>query len=347
MALATRRRRRSFLGPIGTLVLIVVLGLLAWPQLTGREIPWLDNVVRAMGRGDRDVPDGLVAVPASGRAIAPYRSVRREDVWNAAENTLQVVYLSQETIDDRGILTSLGDIIGRVLAREKSSGYVFTEKDFLPEGVRPGITAGIPPGKRGYRIDPDQVSGLAGLERGDHFDLVATLPLDMRAVAGQEQTLGARVTGVWAERYRQRADMLSLLPRANVRVIVQDAVVVAPLTTRQVPYTANTLTQGQVQRNKIVNEMVVAVAPDEVATLSEQLAIEAQISCFPRSSHPAEPDDSTTPGLDADWTESLRSGFGGPGAGVWGGPDSPELRLVERMSGSVRSLSTVPVAGEN
>lgn len=344
MALATRRRRRSFLGPIGTLVLIVALGLLAWPQLTGQEIPWLENVVRAMGRGDKDVPEGRVAVPASGRAIAPYRSVRREDLWDAQENTLEVVYLSPETIDERGILTSFGDIVGRVMARDKQPGYVFTEDDFLPEGVRPGITAGIPPGKRGYRIDPDKVSGLAGLERGDHFDLVATLPLDMQA-AGQGQTLGARVTGVWAERYRQRADMLGMLPRANVRVIVQDAVVVAPLETRQVPYTANTLTQGQVQRNKIVNEMVIAVAPKEVATLSEQLAIEAQISCFPRSSHPEEPDDSATPGLEADWTESLQGGFGA--AGAFGGLDSTELKLVERMSGSVRSLATVPAAEEN
>ena len=342
MALATRRRRRSFLGPIGTVVLIVVLGLLAWPQLTGQEIPWMSRIVQAMGREDQGPPEGHIAVPASGRAVAAYQSVRREDLWNAQKNTLQVVYLPPETVEKSGILTSISDIVGRVMAREKSAGYVFTEKDFVAKGVRPGITAGIPPGKRGYRIDPDKVSGLAGLERGDHFDLVATMPLDMEAGQAANRDLEERLTGVWAERYRQRNDMMSMLPRANVRVIVQDAVVVAPMETRQVPYTANTLTQGQVQRNKIVNEMAIAIAPNEVAILSEQLAVDAEISCFPRSSHPEDPDESATPDLEASWADSV--GQGNQGFGQANGAGPTELKLVERLSGTTRSLTTVPVA---
>ena len=75
---------------------------------------------------------------------------------------------------------------------------------------------------------------------------------------------------------------------------------------------------------------------------SVDLAIEAQISCFPRSSHPAEPEGSATPGLEADWTDSIDDGFG-----AVGGLEATELKLVERLSGSVRSLSTVPAAAED
>ncbi len=137
-------------------------------------------------------------------------------------------------------------------------------------------------------------------------------------------------------------------------IIVQDGVVVAPLETRSMPYTANTLTQGAVQRNRTVNEMAIAIDPSEVAALTEQLAIGAVISCFPRSSHPDDPSGSPTPGLEVDrsggsaWLGSSRLGPLGsadPGGPAGSGAGMGGFHLVERLSGTERLLLPVPAAG--
>src|ERR1700681_3066398 len=57
------------------------------------------------------------------------------------------------------------------------------------------------------------------------------------------------------------------------------------------------LTSGLVLRTKPVQEIVIAIDPDEVAHLTEALAVGANVECVPRSGSPRDPKDSVTPEL--------------------------------------------------
>jgi hypothetical protein len=108
--------------------------------------------------------------------------------------------------------------------------------------------------------------------------------------------------------------------------------------------TQSTLTQGLVTRNRPVQELVVAVDPEEVARLTEALAVNAEIACVPRSGRPDDPVDSHTPDLQP-W-----SPFWGPSGS--GTPTSsplpttasqgPPLNMVERINGDKREMLAIP-----
>ena len=82
---------------------------------------------------------GKVPTYVSRAPISAYTQVKKEH--------LDIVYLPR--VPEVAITDAKG-IIGRVLSRDKSAGYVFTEGDFLPQGTKPGLVAGIPPGKRAF-----------------------------------------------------------------------------------------------------------------------------------------------------------------------------------------------------
>jgi hypothetical protein len=250
------------------------------------------------------------------------------------------------------MLTRFGDIWGRVLDHDKPAGFVFTERDFLPRGTREGIVAGIPAGKRAIRVEADKVEGLFGLRPGDRFDLVATLPIDTsRGGAGQAFNVG----GVYGQQMALQARLSNWQKQATVRVMVQNGVVVQPMTTRQVPVFSRTLTQGGITRMRPIQEIVIAVDPDEVAKLTEAIAVEAKISTVPRSGRPDDPVNSVTPDLQP------VSPFTGPGTApgpirtasastsdstqdaALGPPTAPAgFSMVETISGSKRELTAVP-----
>src|SRR5436190_5778332 len=120
---------------------------------------------------------GLIAVPTPATVIPAYTRVRRDHLWDRRNARLAVIYLPPRAVT-KEMLVNIGDIIGRVLDGDKEPGYVFTESDFLPRGTREGIGAGIPAGKRAIRISAERVDGLFGLNAGDRFDILATLPID-------------------------------------------------------------------------------------------------------------------------------------------------------------------------
>src|SRR5262245_27662449 len=125
-------------------------------------------------------PVGKVAVPISGRAIPAYTRISRDDIWNPKVQRAAMAYLDPSSVKD-GMITDPKQVLGRVLERDKAAGYVFSESDFLPEGTRPGVVAGIPPGMRAMRIELAKVRGLYGLQPGDRFDLVSTIPVEKDA----------------------------------------------------------------------------------------------------------------------------------------------------------------------
>lgn len=310
--------RAEWLGPV--LLLVAAAAGVVWLLGSGK-LPFF-------GTGKASIPLGRIAVPMSARAIPAYIQVSRSHLLDP-KGSLAVVYLNQSTLSPR-VLTSLQDILGRVLKDDKPAGYVFTEDDFLPKGTKPGLTAGIPPGKRAMRLEGEQVKGFYGLRAGDRFDLVATIPLDPKAV---DKSL--KLGSMYDNTLTAQASLANVQKQATVNVIVRNGVIVSPLAMRQVPAQSRSLTQGTTTRARPVQEVVIAIDPDEVATLTEALAVGAQVMSVPRSGHPEDPPESRIA------SRRPRSPFGaGFDGGSLGLPDS--FTAVETIAGTKRQITTVP-----
>lgn len=273
-------------------------------------------------------PANTVAVPLSGRDVRAYTAITRDDLWNPKLSRMAAVYMDPATLPE-SVIRDPKEIIGRVLAREKPAGYVFQTDDFLPKGTRPGLVAGIPAGMRAMRVDLDKVRGLFGLHPGDRFDLVATQEMKGDAAADLK-----RLGGVVGERIAIEASMQNQGKQAAVRVVVQNGTVVTPAQVVEVPVGVSSLTGGKGVGSRPVQEVVIAVRPEEVGPLAEALAVGAELSVVPRSGRPDDPKDSVTPDLVPKRPfDEASGGTTGTGAG---------LRLVETIDGSNRDIVPVP-----
>ena len=281
---------------------------------------------------------GLVAVPTPARRIPAYARVTRDHLWDLKNNRLAVVYLPPRVVTPE-MLVNISDVIGRVLDHEKAPGYVFTEADFLPKGTREGVVAGIPAGKRAVRLSADKVEGLYGLHAGDRFDLLATMPID--ANRGGAQTFN--FSGPYGQQLALQARLSNWQKQATVRVMVQNGVVIEPMTARQVPTLQSSLSEGAVTRMRLVQEVVIAVNPDEVARLTEALAVDAKISTVPRSGRPDDPVDSVTPDLRpvSPFNDPESGAFTAAESDSAAGPDAPAFKVVETIMGRKRELTAV------
>ena len=329
----SRQRSELFGRPAVTVVIVVVAiaGLVGGLRAAGLlDLSRFNTQPRSTA--------GLVPVPTPARAIPAYTKVTRDHFWDPRTQQLSYVYLPPQAVT-RDMLVKLSDVLGRVLDHDKQPGYVFTESDFLAKGTREGVVAGIPAGKRAIRVPADKVDGLYGLHAGDRFDLVATMPIDATKGGGQNFNFG----GVYAQQLALQARLSNWQKQATVRVMAQNAVVVEPMITRQVPVFSSSLTQGATTRMKPVQEIVIAIDPDEVARLTEAMAVDAKISCVPRSGRPDDPADSVTPDLRP------VSPFAGPGTAAFTASSSPSsgtsaapFSTVETISGTKRELTAVP-----
>jgi len=303
----------------GAAVALGVAGLVAGLLLATGNLP--------LGEESFSPPPGKVAVPISPRELPAYRKVSVDDLLDPRTGRLAALYFEPEHVRPE-VMTRLPQIVGRVLRRPKPAGFAFTERDFAPVGTRPGLSAGVPPGKRAMRVDVARVAGLEDLAVGDRFDLVATLPLEESALdAGS--VAGIRTTDLAT----LRPALANWRKQATVEVIVQNGVLVSPMETRNIPTYVNTLTQGGVTRNRPVQEVVIAVEPGEVARLTQATAVGARVQAVIRSGHPDDPEDSVTPAYNP------RSPFGfvSSGASDPGG----RYTVVETISGGERRYLAV------
>lgn len=329
-AVISDRRRRSSGFPVLTLVLGVALAGCGY-LLGGGEVPQRIRALFGADEGEAkasELPDGYVMVPMSGTKIGAYTKVAREHIFDVKNQRWSETPQPKKSLPDDVVLDR-SEVLGRVLRADKPPGYVFRERDFLPEGTRPGLVGGIPAGKRGVRIELQKIPGLYGLNAGDRFDLVATFAPEK----GVEKEL-SKVGGAFADAMVLDAKLNSTLKQAKVRVLVQSGVVVEPTTLREIPFQTSSLTQGMRVRTKPVQEVFVAVAPEEVALLEQALALDAQINCMPRSGQPEDAPDAKTPDLD------VRS----PLAGFQPGnkDESSGMRMVETLRDGKRELVPVP-----
>ncbi len=336
MRSANVRRRRFPWKPAGAsaLVVIAVLGLL-----------WMLGILDASTLGFKTTVsmEGLVPVPVSPLRVPAYTKLTRDHLWDAKDGTLAVLYLPKQRITPE-VITDINKIIGRVLNHDKPPAYVYTETDFFPPGTRPGLVAGIPAGKRAVRVDASKVQGLVGLNPGDRFDLVATIPIDAGRT-GAAQTL--RLGGIYGQQLALQNQLTNWQKQATVRVLVQNGLIVEPMTNRKIPVSANTLTQGLVTRDRTVQEIVIAVSPREVARLTEAIAVNAEVNCVPRSGRPDDPEGSVTPDLEP-WSpfQGLVANTTTPEPGqeitTNAGSSTGTLSAIETIAGSRREMVAAP-----
>src|SRR4029077_13433004 len=106
----------------------------------------------------------------------------------------------------------------------------------------------------------------------------------------------------------------------------------------------NSLTDGAVTRTRPVQEAVIAINPEDVARLTEAIAVEAKITAVPRSGRPDDVVDSRTPDLRP------VSPFTGPGSGAFstalsnpsGLQNQPPYSAVETIMRPKREMAAVP-----
>ena len=332
----TRRRPGAppslFSGPLIALAVLVAAAVIL-------EVLWGFGLLDlSRFRSAEPSTAGLVAVPTPGRAIPAYARVTRDHVWDARRSRLAVVYLPPRAVTPE-MITSVSSVIGRVLNHDKAPGYVFTEDDFLPKGTREGLVGGIPAGKRAVRIPADRVDGAYGLHAGDRFDLVATMPID---ASRGSQTFN--VGGVYGEQLALQARLSNWQKQATVHVMVQNGVIVEPMTTRQVPMIQSSLTDGSRVRTRPVQEVVIAIDPEEVARLTEALAVDAKISMVPRSGRPDDPPDSETPDLQpvSPFRTSPSGGLSRTDSGAAPASGAGDFSVIETIIGQKHALTAVP-----
>jgi len=271
--------------------LLVAAGVVATLALSGHLPFWRRPIDHT----------GMIPVPICARTIPPYTRVTREFLVNPATGEMANYWFHPDKLP-KGVITDVQSILGRVTARQKDVAYVFSENNFLPEGTRPGMVAGVPPGKRAMTIDIGKLEGVCGLQVGDRFDLVAAIPVEK---------LGSFGGGDWN---RLSVSSLTVSPpggpqsaahesgksqRTETRMLAREALVVSPVTVRNKPIVSSTLMQGTSVRTVPVQEIVIAVGEDEVAPLSDALGLSLPITCVAYSGRPNNVVPAVPPGMVA------------------------------------------------
>ena len=217
---------------------------------------------------------GLIAVPKSVRPIKAFAKLRREDIIDIQLGDESYYWMTPDQVKaNPQWIINPAEIIGRVLAEGKEKDYVFSEKNFLPNGSRPGIVGGTPPGKRAMVISVDQIPGLDLLNAGDQFDLLTSIPGSGSLGSGVDYA--ALLGGIKSPELRVGARAGS----GGVRVLVQGGTLVS-LNTTAPPANSRSA------RVSTTTLATVAIAPEEVSLLTEALGSGAKMFCVARSGQP-------------------------------------------------------------
>jgi hypothetical protein len=226
-------------------------------------------------------------VPILPQTLPAYTKIKVDHFFDPKTGEPKFYYATSEEEADRlKFIKNPAEIVNRVLARDKPAGYPFTEDDFVPKGTRPGVVAGIPPGKRAFVLSADKVQGIHALKMGDRFDLLGSVPLDSKITSKVTPMTGP--DGVQIQNPG---------PQAKVRVLVQNGALVVAVAIREIPTGSPSMAKGGVPPSKPVQEVTIAVDPQEVAPLHEALATHATLICVARSGRPEDAADMTiTPG---------------------------------------------------
>jgi Flp pilus assembly protein CpaB len=230
-------------------------------------------------------PPGTVPVLLSVKPIPAYTRITRDHLFHL-DGKPKLFYLTPEEIERSGIYADFGKLNGRVVSHDLREGYAMREKDFLPEGAREGIAGGTPAGKRSLTVDASKIAGIGGFKNGDHFDLVASYVMDLPTEDAKKRPGPITVVQLPG----QKKYTIS-------RVLVQDGVVVRGMTTQPTPKPNSTVPNSGKMTMVAIQEIILAVEPDEVAPITEAMNGATDLRAVHRSGQPTESSQSTdTPG---------------------------------------------------
>lgn len=227
--------------------------------------------------------EGQIACPGLARPVRAYDAITRADLINPQTGQLNVIWLPEEQASE-AMLRDLAKIIGRVVSRDKQAGYILTERDLLPVGTRPGISAGIPPGKRSVTVDVKDVPGLDLLRQGDVFDLMAVLPQQDKPESNIEQAAllgGIKPPDTRSGQLSKRTGIMPLVIGGTMVAITQGS-------SRSTDGTEGLTVPPSGSRNSKTKQVLatLAVDPVEVNPLTEALGLGLDLYCVTRSGHP-------------------------------------------------------------
>ncbi len=260
--------------------------------VVGAAIALTYGVVRAAGwlsptaplAENRPSREGRVAIPKSLVNLNAYEVVQREDVFDLTLGDDSYFWLPKRQVEDHPEwIRNADDIIGRVMARDKRADFVFSAKDFLPEGSRSGIAGGVPAGKQGFFLEAEKIPGMRFLKSGDRFDLLASAPEESNEASSE---YGLLVGGIKARGGKP-------IPLSGVQILVQNAEMIALTTSGQMTTQgglelATTDARGRVTSNERGERVAIAIDPAEAVPLTRALGGDTDIHMVTRSGQETE-----------------------------------------------------------
>ncbi|TWT34612.1 CpaB family protein [Blastopirellula retiformator] len=218
-------------------------------------------------------PEGMVSVPLNPRRAIPYSQIQEADLWPTGTRTPRTILIAQAEVARMGILTEPNEIVGRVLKAAKPPGTFFTEADFYPIGTTAGLTAAVPTGYRAFTLDAALLDGIAALQLGDRFDLIASRSIDFQKVAqkigGSDIMLATAI----------RDGALKLDGSVQMETLLRNAIVIAPPGSTALRYHGSKISSNGKQA---AQPMVIALSPAETTKLTEALASEMHLTAVAR-----------------------------------------------------------------
>jgi Flp pilus assembly protein CpaB len=221
-------------------------------------------------------PPGMVAAPVAVRFVPAYTEIVHDDLYDVRTRDLRFAFLTPEDVKSQNIIVDATELFGRVVERDRALGQFFRQEDLAPRGTPPGLTAGVPFGKRAFAIAADKLVGSAALRRGDHLDLLASIPLSF-----EKPSQGG---AGWLPSGGVDAASLHMEKQAEIHVVVHDAVVVAPVATSKSPSSPGIPASKEAEMpDHSAEELVLAVSVDEVAKLAEAVSLALKLTVASRS----------------------------------------------------------------
>ncbi len=189
------------------------------------------------------------------------------------------VITQQQLVKLGKAFTQSSDIIGRVVKTDKSPGFAFAETNFFERGTPSGLAGATPAGMRAMTLEAEQLAGVHRISMGEQIDLVANIPL--QKLNRFERSTGSRLPG--AELVTDTTSGRNQEKETTARLVARQAIVLTPVVKRVSTETSSSLSQGKKLLNVPVEEVVLAVAAEDVAAVTAALELGATVNVLVRS----------------------------------------------------------------
>jgi Flp pilus assembly protein CpaB len=209
-------------------------------------------------------PEGMVRVPVSCRAIPAHFRIAHSDLVDPRTREQRYIHLPQTGLEQRGVILEPTELLGRVLREDKPAGEIFLREELSPLGTPEGLAGALPEGRRSFTLSAAQLEGAALLRRGDRIDIMASISLQLPQSVRTFQSLNSG--------------------RRQIRVIVQDALVLAPAGAPE------TIAAGGGEAKR---EIILGIQPAEVPILEQALNLNSGLRAIFRSRQDSEPAQAT------------------------------------------------------